>query len=466
MTRARHRPRLASCLRKYTNAVLLAVAAWTASVTHADEPSDRLTWYGLTLYGVVDVGVTYQTHGSPLNDFYAQGVEYGISANSNRSYAGLAPNGLTQSRIGLNGAREFADGWSGVFRLETRFSPLSGELANGPKSLIQNNGVPPANQSANSDSSQAGQAFSSSAYAGVSSNAFGTLTIGRQYGLLYDNVLKYDPNAGAYAFSLIGFSAVTAGAGDSEYNRLNDSLKYSGQFGPARVGAQYQPSAQATGAVGYELDAGGDVGRLQFDATYVSKHDAISLGSYSPTPAQIATLLSKGLTLQNSLKATLSNNKSWSLMARYDAGSLKAFAGYEKITYGAPDLGLIGIGSSTIGGYQIASLTTNSYAHHKILQVPWAGLKYSITPKWIATAAFYHYHQNSYATGKAAGCSTQSASNCSGTENAWSLLLECQYNAHVDLYGGLLHSAVSGGLSSGYLANAATSSTAGVRLSF
>jgi predicted porin len=453
-------------VKKYTNAVLVAIAGWIASAAHAGSPSDSLTWYGITLYGVIDVGATYQTHGSPLNDFYAQGVEYGISANSNRSYAGLAPNGLTQSRIGLSGAREFAEGWSGVFRLETRFSPLSGEIANGPKSLIQNNGVPPANQTANSDSSQAGQAFSSAAYAGVSSNTFGTLTIGRQNGLLHDNVLKYDPNAGSYGFSLIGFSAVTAGAGDSEYNRLDNSLKYFGQFGPARVGAQYQPAGEPTGGVGYELDAGGDAGQLQFDATYVTKHDAIALASYSPTPAQLVALLAKGLTLQDSLKATLSNNKSWSLMARCDAGAFKAFAGYENITYGAPDLGLIAVGSSTIGGYQIASVTTNSYTHHKILQVPWAGLKYSITPKWIVTGAFYHYDQNSYATGKTAGCSTPSASNCSGTENAWSLLLEYQYNTHVDMYGGLLQSAVSGGLSSGYLANAATSTTAGVRLSF
>jgi predicted porin len=455
-------------MRKCLHVALLAGFGAIASTAHANETPADLTWYGITLYGIVDVGVSYQSHGSPLSGFYAQGLEYGISANSNHSYAGLAQNGLSQTRIGLNGAREFADGWSGIFTLETRFSPLSGEIANGPKSLTQNNGVPLASQTSNGDSSQAGQAFSSSAFAGVSSDTFGTLTLGRQYGLLYDNILKYDPNGGSYGFSLIGFSSVAAGAGNSEYNRLNSSMKYTNRFGPARIGAQYQPLSPETGGVAREFDLGADYRRLSVDATYVDKHVAVALGTYSPTASQLATLVSKGLSLEDSLKATLSNTKSWSLMARYDAGPFKAYAGYEHIAYANPDPGFSGlsVGSNTIGGYYIAAVTATAYTHQKILRAPWAGVKVPIASKLTLTAAFYQYDQNSYATGKTAGCSSPSASNCSGTENAYSLVLEYQFNAYADLYGGVLQSAVSGGLSSGFLNRSTTSTTAGVRLSF
>jgi predicted porin len=455
-------------MRKYVRAALLTGLGAIASTAGANQIPDDLTWYGITLYGVVDVGASYQTHGSPLNAFYAQGLEYGISANSNRAYAGLAPNGLSQSRIGLAGIREFAGDWSAVFTLETRFSPLTGQIANGPKSLIQNNGVAPASQTSNSDSSQAGQAFTSAAFAGVSSRTYGSLTVGRQNGLLYDDILKYDPNNGSYAFSLIGFSAVAAGSGDSGYNRLAGSVKYGNQLGPVRVGAQYQPCGPETGGVGTEFDVGGHWRRLSLDAVYADKHDAVALGTYSPTASQLAALIAKGLTLQDSLKATLSNNRSWSLMARYDAGRLKAYGGYEHIAFANPDAGLNGlhVGSNTIGGYYVASITSTSYARRRILQVGWGGLKVSIAPKLTLTGAAYHYDQGSYATGRSAGCSSPAASACGGAEIALSLVLEYQLNRYVDLYGGLLQSRVSGGLSSGFLNNAATSTTTGVRVSF
>ena len=43
-----------------------------------------LSWYGITVYGVVDAGVTWQSHGTPFNRTYVAGEEYLISKNSNR----------------------------------------------------------------------------------------------------------------------------------------------------------------------------------------------------------------------------------------------------------------------------------------------------------------------------------------------------------------------------------------------
>ena len=57
--------------------------------------------------------------------------------------------------------------------LETGFQPTSFHLANGPKSLIIDNGVPLASQTTNGDSSRAGQLFQGAAYLGLASKTLG-----------------------------------------------------------------------------------------------------------------------------------------------------------------------------------------------------------------------------------------------------------------------------------------------------
>ena len=451
---------------------VLASLALPALPAHADSTptpaDDALTWHGITLYGLIDVGVAYQSHGASASDYFAQGVAYGVSKNSGNSYTGLAPNGLSQTRLGLKGEHAFTPEWSAVFDVETRFSPLSGEIANGPRSLLQNNGTPLAAQSANGDSSQAGQLFSAAAFAGIKSARFGTLTFGRQDGLLYDNILTYDPQGGSYAFSLIGFSAVAAGGGDSEYNRLNDSVRYQNQFGPVRVGAQYQAAGDEVGGQGYQFNLGGDYAGVSVDLTYFNKKDAISLASYSPTAPQLTALTSAGLSLNNSLAATISDNHTIALMAKYSAASVKLYGGFEAVTYSAPDLGspYTAIGAGTVGGYFIATANTSAYAHAKELDIVWAGAKVPVTENVDITGAVYHYNQNSYATGKTAGCSTTVSASCSGDETAWSLVADYHFDSHFDFYAGVFDTRVSGGLAAGFLNTSVLSGMTGVRLVF
>jgi hypothetical protein len=69
-----------------------------------------LSWYGITVYGTVDMGVTWQSHGALFNGTSAVGQEYLISKNSNRALWGLAPNGLSQSNIGIKGNEPVAPG--------------------------------------------------------------------------------------------------------------------------------------------------------------------------------------------------------------------------------------------------------------------------------------------------------------------------------------------------------------------
>jgi opacity protein-like surface antigen len=42
-----------------------------------------LTWNGITLYGAIDTGTAYHSHGVPFNAYYPNGVEELISKNSN-----------------------------------------------------------------------------------------------------------------------------------------------------------------------------------------------------------------------------------------------------------------------------------------------------------------------------------------------------------------------------------------------
>ena len=123
----------------------------------------------------------------------------------------------------------------GRCQLEAGFDPYSLQLANGPGSLAANIGVPVTAQNTNSNSSRAGQFYNSVGYVGVSSDFYGTLTVFRQNSLTLDAVIAYDPMAGSYAFSPLGFSGTTCGVGDAEICHFSTAVKYRANIGPVRV---------------------------------------------------------------------------------------------------------------------------------------------------------------------------------------------------------------------------------------
>jgi predicted porin len=431
------------------------------ATAHADDQS--LTMYGITLYGTVDLGVAYQTHGTPLNDYFYPGLEYLVSKNSNKGVFSAAPSGLSQSKIGLRGDEELIDGLHGIFKVETGFNPTSGQLSDAPKSLTQNNGVALASQTSNADGSRAGQMFNSEAYAGFKQTRYGQLTYGRQNGLLTDNVNKYDPMGGSYAFSVIGYSGATAGSGDTQDTRLDNSLRYSNAIGPVRFAGQYQFGDKTGGGGGtaYEFGLGTGYRGLSVDATYVHKKDAIAASSLSAS--QVSALPALGLSEDNSLAATVSDNTAYSTMLMYDAGRPKFYAGYEYIRFANPTDPLLP-GASDIGGYTLSAVNNTAYARNKHLQIIWTGAKYAFTPEFDLTGAWYHYTQNDY---KISGtCSNTSAGQCSGQLNALSLMADYKFTKRFDVYGGAMWSQAVGGLGSGYLHNNTIDPMVGVRFIF
>jgi len=184
-----------------------------------------LTWHGITLYGVYDVGVGYVSHGLPENAVNFEGESL-VNRNGYQHRFLIAPNNLQQTGFGIRGREEFWHGWSVVFNASTGINPQSGQLANASATNFNNNGLPRSTYSIAIDGSRAGQPFNDEYYGGISSTNFGTLTFGRQRALGTDTMLLYDPAGGGYAFSYIGYNGTMAGGGDTEDARWDDALKY------------------------------------------------------------------------------------------------------------------------------------------------------------------------------------------------------------------------------------------------
>src|ERR1700722_12746334 len=109
------------CLADFAQAQAQTTTA-PANPTQPGAPpptSTGLTWHGITLYGIVDIGLQYDTHAAPFSDYFMAGSADIVQKNSRRAIFGATPNNLSQSRVGLQGIEplNFGD-WSGVFKLE------------------------------------------------------------------------------------------------------------------------------------------------------------------------------------------------------------------------------------------------------------------------------------------------------------------------------------------------------------
>src|SRR5262249_42716329 len=81
---------------------------------------------GVTVYGAIDVGYAYQTHGAPLSGADYEGLNYTMfGAKQNRQQIStLSNNGLSQSFIGAKAEDALYENWKAVAKAETGFVPL------------------------------------------------------------------------------------------------------------------------------------------------------------------------------------------------------------------------------------------------------------------------------------------------------------------------------------------------------
>jgi predicted porin len=424
---------------------------------------DALTWNGITLYGVIDIGLQYDTHSAPFSPYRPSASGNIVRSNSHQSVTGLTPSNMGQTRVGLQGIEPLSDDWSAIFQVETFFNPQSGELADSLKSLVANNGLAAKDQSVGVDGSSAGQLLQT-AFVGFKSRQFGSLTFGRQQTLPAEGSTKYDPNYSSTAFGLIGASNTYAGAGSSENNRLDSTAKYFVSIGDLfHVGALYKFSGSNGSAnTAVQGDIGSSFAGASVDAYYSKVNSSITASSL--TAAQVAQLPA-GYSLSNSLAATISDNTAYALMGLYKLDDWKFFGGYEHIKYENPSTPLTA-GFVDIGGYVLAFVNNNAYSNSKTVQVYWTGIRYTVIRKLELTAAYYGVHQDAYGTGNQAGCSTNAHATCSGSLEAFSFDADYRFNPHFDAYAGAMYSGVHDGMASGYIYTTNINPTIGVRYKF
>jgi predicted porin len=457
--------RLGWCTLVLFSAVIASVPARAQQKTGPGiTGDDSLTWHGITLYGVIDIGLQYDTHSAPFTPYRPSASGNIVRQNSRQSVTGLTPSNMGQSRVGLQGIERLNDDWSAVFQVESFFNPQSGEIADSLKSLAVNNGRTPATQSVGVDGSSAGQALQT-AFVGLKSTRFGTLTFGRQVTLLLEGTIKYDPNYNASAFGLLGASNTYSGAGSQEDNRLDSTAKYFVSFNDrVHLGGLYKLNgSNGSASTAVQADIGGKFAGVSVDGYYSKVNSAITATSLSA--AQVAQLPALGYSVSNSLAATISDNTAYALMALYKFDPIKFFAGYEHIKYANPTTPL-SPGFTDIGGYVLAFVSNNAYQNSKTVQVYWTGARYTVIPNLDLTVAYYGVHQDAYGTGTQAGCSTSAHSVCSGSLEAFSFDADYRFNVHFDAYVGAMYSAVHDGMASGYIYTTNINPTVGVRYKF
>jgi predicted porin len=328
-------------------------------------------------------------------------------------------------------------------------------------------------------------------YLGVNSDTFGTLTFFRQNSLTLDAIAAYDPMGGSYAFSALGFSSSNCGAGDTETCRITTAIKYRVNIGPIRLGALAQVGGynQNNGSNGdYEGQIGTDIpignfgwgtGALSLDAIYKWEKDAVNLSlSGAPTNAGGAPIPPF---LPQTLTATISNNQNVMLVSKYGVGRLTIYAGYEWYQLAPPSDPVSTVtGFTNIGGLAMGTAYGNMTAisnvaygagcaagttcSDRVMQVMWTGAKYAVAKNLDVVGAYYHYIQNDYTS---ASCASPSAhSQCAGTFDAVSAVVDWRFAPKWDAYFGMMFSQVNAGLSNGYLARNNIDPTAGVRFRF
>jgi predicted porin len=425
-----------------------------------------LTYAGVTLYGTLDGGYGYETHGVPGNPSAGK-VNYGIQKNSNNTHWLWSPNALSTSVIGLKMKEDLGYGWSLIGAVEAGFDPYSGMLINAPRSRADNNVNALANQTANFNSSPAGQWDNAQGFIGLSNPVYGSLTFGRTNSLALDALTAYDPVASA-AFSPLGFTSSFAGFGNSPTVRPNTAFTYRLSVGNFRVAAQAQVGGYAIGNASngqYQGQIGADFGDLSLDGVVNWTRDAVSLSSYSGSPPE-------GYDVNSVLKATLSNSAGVELMARYTWGQFRFYAGYNYARLMNPsDDYANGFPTIAEGIFVPPGVaTSNAYDINRILNTVWTGVRYSMWSNLDLAAGVYYRSQNDYLPPTSGACTGTgvniSSGKCAGSSGAASFLIDYQPVKRVDVYGGAMVSNVWGGFANGHLYTQNVDPTVGLRIRF
>ena len=379
---------------------LLAIAALTAFAGAAQAQSS------VTVYGLLDVGIMGQSNSNMLNGSTG-GTSAGLggagssSAPRNGNSFGFMQGGESASRLGFKGQEDLGGGTKAVFTLEQGVNTDNGsQYASGlPGNGKTTTGM--GNMSNTGDSSNQGQLFNRGAYAGLSNDKYGTMTLGRQQTLMLDNIGGYDP-VNAQQFSPLAFSGQFGGGGTTDNARANGAIKYKQKVMGFDVNALYAPGGYAgnngvgtrlEGQIGYETAKWGVQALTSFqeDATALagaSYGQAIAAGAVSPTGSATAGT--------NQVTATVYNTRSTQLTGKWTPmDKLWLKAGFQYQNLGTPSNIQYLQGQPVLpngSGFSVFSYTAATTP--LIKNTFWLGANYDFTPAVKGSLGYYQQNVN------------------------------------------------------------------------
>ncbi|CAB3761525.1 porin [Paraburkholderia solisilvae] len=185
------------------------IAAFAASTAHAQS--------SVTLYGLIDAGLAYTNNV--------------VKGGTHGSLFQATSGEINGSRFGVRGSEDLGGGLHAIFVLENGFSVSNGTLA------------------------QHSRLFGRQAFVGLSSNQYGSVTLGRQYDTLVDFVAPLSGTSGTFGDT--GFAHPFDNDNLNHSVRMNNSIKYtSTNYGGFKFGGLYAFSNNDDFAVNRAYSAG------------------------------------------------------------------------------------------------------------------------------------------------------------------------------------------------------------------
>jgi predicted porin len=361
-----------------TNAVKKSIGTlWVLSIYSSFAYSQN----SVSLYGIVDEGLLFNNN-----------------AGAHHQYEMLA-SVLSGNRFGLHGTEDLGGGLRAIFTLENGFDINSGKLGQG------------------------GLLFGRQAYVGLSSDRFGSVTLGRQYDSSIDYVgpLAAPSQWGGY---------ISTNPGDIEdfsaANHVNNSIKYASvNYAGLKFGGVYSLGGVAGSITQnqiYSVGAGYSNGPVAVGAAYLNIRNpnasfyATSLGGTSATN-NFYTPVNSGYASARTLQVA-------EVAVAYTAGSATLGANYSNAQFKNLS-GVVGVlNPAGVAG----TAAFNNFA---------VNIKYSFTPSFLLAAQASHSH----------GSAVKGASG--GKYNQFELGTLYSVSARTDLYATAIFQKASGTQSTG-----------------
>jgi len=436
----------------------LAVAGTLSGAAFADPE-------GVTLYGVLDAGVGSVQHQGNTGDGFASTVNAFSPIKSTSLATGSAVNGvfnggIQDSRWGLRGTEDLANGTKAIFAVESGINLPTGQLNNNDYAVAAGGTTNAAN------SSLSGQLFNRQAWIGLQDDDYGRLTLGRQYMPIYDILSRYDNVQFGQLLSPLSFSGgLGGGVGISEDMREDNSLKYSNTINGVNFGGLYRFGGISghTGARSdYALNLGYEQGAFGIQAAYERVYDGIKASSAATTlPGNIGTLTAAasatscgatttavevggkfycpGLTtiVSNGINAQVYNSTGYMIALKYkfDELALTLRGGFSEYQLSNGDLSTSQMGLASLYGNTIANATTSNQVLKAgttaSTHIEWFGGDYQLNAANNLSVGLYNVVSSADAGyGKTSGDSGQAQY----TARYYSFLYDHNLSKRTDLY--------------------------------